>query len=223
MTEFRVPVNDETAHDALSPAPDRPRAQSPRGPFAVFHAPPIERPPTPLEVADEDISAVVDTFDYQGLLAKHDEPEARAAVTEMIRALMPGSTVTWLFTQRGPDGMSLAHAWFGPNLPLYSHSHPRHGDCLYYVLAGQIVLGSRVLNAGDGFFVPNARPYKYCAGPEGVEVLEFRTGGGIKGAPHTQLYEPSLQALEQITETARRNHPVWTAPSQVASRPLRSP
>ena len=115
--------------------------------------------------------------------------------------------------------MSLVHAWFGPNLPLYSHSHPRHGDCLYYVLAGQIVMGSRVLNAGDGFFVPNATPYKYRAGAAGVEVLEFRAGGGIKGAPHTQLNESSLQALRRITDTARENHQAWDAPSHVANSP----
>jgi len=63
--------------------------------------------------------------------------------------------VNFLFDQGGQTGMSLVHAWFGPNFPLFRHSHPRFGDCLYYIVAGQAILGSQVLNPGDGFFVPN--------------------------------------------------------------------
>ena len=37
-------------------------------------------------------------------------------------------------------------------------------------------MGSQVLEAGDGFFVPSDAPYAYEAGPDGVEVLEFRSG-----------------------------------------------
>ena len=36
-------------------------------------------------------------------------------------------------------------------------------------------MGSQVLEAGDGFFVPSDAPYAYEAGSEGVVVLEFRT------------------------------------------------
>ena len=36
-------------------------------------------------------------------------------------------------------------------------------------------MGSQVLEAGDGFFVPSGAPYAYEAGPAGVVVLEFRT------------------------------------------------
>ena len=57
--------------------------------------------------------------------------------------------------------MNLVHVWFGPNLPLFRHSHPRYGDCLYYVVAGEIILGRRHLGPGSGFFVPNGMPYKY--------------------------------------------------------------
>lgn len=69
-------------------------------------------------------------------------------------------------------GMSLAHAWFKSAFPLPRHSHD--GDCLYYVLAGSLRIGSEELGKGDGFMVGAGVPYTYTPGPEGVEVLEFR-------------------------------------------------
>jgi quercetin dioxygenase-like cupin family protein len=78
-----------------------------------------------------------------------------------------------LFKGAGDDGFSLVQAWFGPHYVLPRHSHD--GDCLYYVLSGSLKMGSQELQAGDGFFVPDGAPYGYEAGPDGVEVLEFRT------------------------------------------------
>jgi quercetin dioxygenase-like cupin family protein len=62
--------------------------------------------------------------------------------------------------------------WFKANFPVPRHSHS--GDCLYYVISGSAIMGSRTLRAGDSFFVPSGAPYQYTAGPEGVEVLEIR-------------------------------------------------
>jgi hypothetical protein len=108
--------------------------------------------------------------------------------------------------------MSLVHAWFGPHFPLFRHSHPRFGDCLYYIVAGSAVLGSRVLKPGDGFFVPNGMPYKYRAGPEGVEILEFRAGGGIEDGAVLKLHESSVESIERITAAATELHDQWTQP-----------
>jgi quercetin dioxygenase-like cupin family protein len=84
-----------------------------------------------------------------------------------------GQEVKVLFRQGDDEGgFSLTYAWFKPNFMLPRHSHS--ADCLYYVLSGVAVLGSQELTAGDGFFVPAGAPYGYSAGPEGVEVLEFR-------------------------------------------------
>lgn len=69
--------------------------------------------------------------------------------------------------------MSLTYAWFKSDFPLPLHSHD--ADCLYFILAGSLKLGSEILAAGDGFFVGKDVPYTYKPGPEGVEVLEFRT------------------------------------------------
>jgi quercetin dioxygenase-like cupin family protein len=78
-----------------------------------------------------------------------------------------------LFRGEGDDGFSLVKAWFAPHYVLPRHSHD--GDCMYYVVEGSLVMGSQVIEAGDGFFVPSDAPYAYEAGPEGVVVLEFRT------------------------------------------------
>ncbi|WP_342430673.1 hypothetical protein [Neobacillus sp. FSL H8-0543] len=80
-----------------------------------------------------------------------------------------GATTTVLINR---PGFSLVYAWFksGQTLPVHSHD----ADCLYYVVAGEAILGNRTLRAGDGFFVPANTFYSYTAGPEGIEIIEFR-------------------------------------------------
>lgn len=183
------------------------RWRSARGKFKIFRAPKVKRRrPLP---DDYDTTAIVDGFDYGHMLDNDSEADVRAAIGEMARVLNAGITETLLFAQRPPDGMSLAHVWFGPNLPLFRHSHPAYGDCLYYVLKGEAHLGSQVLGPGDGFFVPNGMPYKYSAGPDGVEVLEFRAGGGTEGAPGMVMNEPSVAAIQQLIAAAGAHKDSW--------------
>jgi hypothetical protein len=80
-----------------------------------------------------------------------------------------GQTVELVY---GTPGFSLTKVWFKSGFPLPLHSHS--SDCLYYIVAGSLKMGTEVLGPGDGFFVGSDVPYTYTAGPEGVEVLEFR-------------------------------------------------
>ena len=48
----------------------------------------------------------------------------------MIESIAPGVSENVLFWQGGDNGMSLVHVRFGPNMPLFRHSHPKNGDCL---------------------------------------------------------------------------------------------
>jgi hypothetical protein len=98
-------------------------------------------------------------------------PEIREQVD--LGPLHGGARARVLFQAPGPDGLSLVHAWFGEDFPLPRHTHD--ADCLYFVLKGELRMGSKVLKAGDGMFIPADRPYTYRAGPGGVEVLEFRS------------------------------------------------
>ena len=70
-------------------------------------------------------------------------------------------------------GFSLTYAWFKSGLPLPRHSH--NVDCLYYVVAGSLRMGTEELRPGDGFFVGADTPYAYVPGDEGLEILEFRS------------------------------------------------
>ncbi|MFC4595671.1 cupin domain-containing protein [Sphingobium tyrosinilyticum] len=70
-------------------------------------------------------------------------------------------------------GFNLTYAWLKKEYPLPLHSHD--SDCLYYIIAGDVRIGTERLGAGDGFFVPAGVPYQYTPGEDGVEVLEFRT------------------------------------------------
>jgi quercetin dioxygenase-like cupin family protein len=83
-----------------------------------------------------------------------------------------GERATVLFAEPGEEGMSLVHGWFKSGYMLPPHSHST--DCLYYVVAGELRMGKHVLKKGDGVFIPGGHGYGYEAGPEGVEVLEFR-------------------------------------------------
>ena len=106
-------------------------------------------------------------FAHEPLASKYGPEAAAKKIGEMVKAFIPGTITTTLLAQGGHHGMSLAHVWFGANFPLFRHSHPRYGDCLYYVIAGEILLGRQRLGAGSTFFVPNGQPYKYTAGPAG--------------------------------------------------------
>jgi hypothetical protein len=79
-------------------------------------------------------------------------------------------------------GFSLAYVWFKANFPLARHSH--NTDCLYYIIAGGLKLGTEEHGPGDGFLLPSGTPYTYTVGAEGVELLEFRHTGQFDFRAH---------------------------------------
>jgi hypothetical protein len=191
---------------------------SPRGPFEIFTNTKIN-PPGPRRPVD--VAATAEYFEHSELAAKHGEEPVRQKIAEMVESIQGGAAVTVLFSQKSPNGMTLVHAWFGPNFPLFAHSHPRYGDCLYYVVAGEALLGKQRLGPGAGFFVPNGHPYKYTAGPAGVELLEFRAGGGEPDAPGMKLDEHSLNAVQHIIDRAREHSDSWRAPENIGDTAFR--
>ena len=117
--------------------------------------------------------------------------EVRAGLARLAEAGVvagKGEKNLLLFGTPGEAGPSLVHIWFKSGYVLPPHSHD--GDCLYYVLAGSLRIGKDWLGKGDGLFVPADCAYAYEAGPEGVELLEFRNAtrfnislmGGREGA-----------------------------------------
>ena len=107
----------------------------------------------------------VDVLEFEGIT-----PEVRTGLDKLNEAgFDDGQVVKLLFSA---PGFSLTYAWFKNDFPLPRHSH--NADCLYYIVAGSLVLGTQTLGAGDGFFVPSDAAYTYVPGPGGVEVLEFR-------------------------------------------------
>ena len=126
----------------------------PSGKFTIFRAAPAPN------------FEEVDVMTYAGTLS----PQLQDAYFKAMEAGMgEGQTIKLLFSA---PGFSLTYAWFKSGFPLPRHRHDV--DCLYYVIAGSLILGSETLGAGDGFFVPGDMAYSYVPGPEGVEVLEFR-------------------------------------------------
>ena len=160
-------------------------------------------------------------FAHEPLATKYGPEAAAKKIGEMVKAFIPGTITTTLLGQGGHHGMSLAHVWFGANFPLFRHSHPRYGDCLYYVIAGELLLGRHRLGAGSTFFVPNGQPYKYTAGPAGVELLEFRAGGGDPQAPGMQLDESSFEAIDKIIKESYDNDEAWVPPKKIGDTAIR--
>ena len=189
-----------------------------RGGFEINANPEIVPPVQRTRVR---VEKSADGFAHEPLAKKYGSTEARAKIGEMVKAFIPGTTTTPLLVQKKPDGMSLVHVWFGANFPLFRHSHPKFGDCLYYVVAGEILMGNQTLRAGSTFFVPNGQPYKYTAGPAGVELLEFRAGGGVADAPGMKLDETSFESMDRIIAGSYANDADWQVPERIGDTALR--
>jgi hypothetical protein len=160
-----------------------------RGKFAIYRG------------ADARPFSEIDVMDYDGVTPELQERLARLGEA----GVEDGQTVKLLFAA---PGFSLTYAWFKSGFPLPRHSHD--ADCLYYIIAGSLTLGSETLGAGDGFFVPRDGAYTYVPGPEGVEVLEFRQAEHfnirfLAGAP---------AFWEKAVETVRAERPRWLQQSR---------
>ncbi len=114
-------------------------------------------------------------------------------------ALGGGHVVKVLYRE---GDMSLVWSWFGPGYTLPRHSHS--ADCLYFVVSGEAHVGNRTVVAGAGFFVPSGAPYAYSAGPQGIQVLEFR------GATSFDMkITEGVDRWDRILETVRANSAAW--------------
>ena len=75
------------------------------------------------------------------------------------------------------------------------------------MVSGTAIMGSQVLGAGDGFFVRGDAPYTYEAGPDGVEVLEFRMATSFD----IKIFDQSVERLQPLIDIAIANRDDWTA------------
>lgn len=127
-----------------------------------------------------------------------------------------GEKTLLLFSEPGENGFSLLYAWFKSGYVLPRHSH--NADCLYFVLGGELRMGSHVLRKGDGFFIPCDHAYGYEAGPEGVEILEFRNATRFNF-----VFKANDEVWwERIAASFRERAPLWadeTVPPSDRPRP----
>ena len=157
--------------------------------------------------------------EYKSMEAAYS-PEVLAGLTQLYEAgVSDGYSSRVLFESGGTNGFSLIYAWFKRNFPLTPHLH--NADCLYFVIGGELALGkgvaSEILRAGDGFFVPAGHMYGYTAGPEGVEILEFRSVSKFNIEYKTQ--RPSVWAGLAAIMAANRNQ--WKTDAPPKRRALR--
>ena len=159
-------------------------------PSISFFGPPSEAPPL-----------------HESGVMSMPELDPPAEEQMMAWALSGGHDARVQFEQ-GPDGMSLVWSRFEAGYPLPRHSHS--ADCLYYVVSGEARMGNRVVPAGSGFFVPAGAPYAYTAGPEGIEILEFRNAGSFD-----MRITESLDRWDRIVEEVEEHQADWrSAPSR---------
>jgi len=114
-----------------------------------------------------------------------------------------GTRAVVLFCEPGEQGMSLSYVWFKSGYVLPRHSHD--ADCLYYVMGGELQLGTQILRKGDGFFIPANAGYTYEAGPGGVEVLEFRNATRF----HFKFQGNDDAHWNRIASVLKANCPKW--------------
>ena len=139
-------------------------------------------------------------------------PEMEAGIGAALEAgFAEGNVVKTLFSA---PGFSLTYAWFKSGFPLPLHTH--NSDCLYYIVAGSLQLGTESLGAGDGFFLGADKAYRYTPGPEGVEVLEFRTQEDFD----IKFLAKTLPAWQKISGVISERRSAWAdeqPPSSVLS------
>jgi quercetin dioxygenase-like cupin family protein len=114
-----------------------------------------------------------------------------------------GTKTVVLFREPGDQGLSLAYAWFKSDYILPRHSHD--ADCLYYILGGELQLGTQTLGKGDGIFIPADTAYTYQAGPRGVELLEFRNATRF----HFLFQGNDDAHWKRIANVLKENCPTW--------------
>jgi quercetin dioxygenase-like cupin family protein len=124
--------------------------------------------------------------------------------------LMAGQLVKVLYKGAKEGDLSLVHARFEPGYRLPRHSHS--ADCLYVVIAGEAHMGTRVLRPGDGFFIKAEAPYAYSAGPEGVEVLEFRTATSFD----IKVRDTSVEDWKPVADAVTKHGSSWTRTRETA-------
>ena len=151
-------------------------------------------------------------FDESGMMTPAEPtPIEMAGAVEVIEAgYSEGNRLKLLFAM---PGISLTHVWFKSGFPLPRHSHD--ADCLYYIIAGSLRLGSEELGPGDGFFVGSDVPYHYTPGETGVELLEFRTTNSFG----IRLLANNPAFWTKAAETVRARKDIWRQEVAPPSRP----
>ena len=137
-------------------------------------------------------------------------PAERAAFGSVLSEGRERGTVVRVLS-KAPSGLSLVYAWFKSLYPLPPHSHD--ADCMYYVVSGELTMGSETLRAGDGLYVPANTFYSFTAGPEGVEILEFRAADAFD----TVVRSGTEAAWARAASVVQERLPLWkseAAPSQ---------
>lgn len=128
-------------------------------------------------------------------------PDLEAGIGAALEAgFAEGNVVKTLFSQ---PGFSLTYAWFKSGFPLPLHTH--NSDCLYYIVAGSLQLGTETLGPGDGFFLGANKAYRYTPGPDGVEVLEFRTQEDFD----IKFLAKTLPAWQKISSVIADRRSAW--------------
>lgn len=141
-------------------------------------------------------------------------PETTEGIKQLIdNGYLAGDVVRVVFNI---PGFSLTHVWLKSQYPLIRHTHD--ADCLYFIIAGSIALGSQTLGPREGFFVPANAPYVYRPGLEGVELLEFRHSTKFD----ISILPASAAFWEKALETCRRQKDEWATAKPPAPTPLNS-
>jgi hypothetical protein len=154
-------------------------------------------------------------FEQSGIMSQGlpTETEMAGATAAVGAGMLDGATVRLLFEM---PGLSLAHAWFKSGFPLPRHTH--NVDCLYYILAGSLRIGTEELGRGDGFFVGADVPYAYVPGPDGVEVLEFRGSNSFD----IKMLADNPAFWAKAVASVERNRDGWSRETPPSGLPLGS-
>ena len=87
------------------------------------------------------------------------------------------------------ETLQLTEVRYLPNVDIARHAHD--ADEIFYLVAGELRIGERLLVPGVSVFIARDTLYSLRAGPEGAHFLVFRPTGDLSYVPEKEWRERS--------------------------------
>ena len=104
------------------------------------------------------------------------------------------SSTLYIHEEGTSNSLQLIEVKYLPGVLIDRHAHNESG--IYYVLSGELMVGSRAMGPGSSVFISSQTLYGLKAGPQGAHFLAFRPRADLSYI-HEDEYRLRRQSEEQ--------------------------